>query len=61
MNKEAILGFARSTIRHALTTAGGGLLATGAISQGDIEVVSGAVAVLLGLAWSLYENRKKAA
>lgn len=59
MNIEAIKSFVGILIRHGLTTFGGGLLSAGVITQGDIEIVSGAIAVVVGLVLSQIEKRKK--
>lgn len=52
---ESVIG---GLIRHLLTAAGGGLLAQGAMTSGDIEIVTGAIIALGGVAWSVFSKRK---
>jgi hypothetical protein len=59
MDKTLVIEFAKGTIRHLLTTFGGGLLTAGYLVQGDVETLSGAVAIIIGLGWSLYEKKSK--
>lgn len=44
-------------IRHALTTFGGSIIASGAISGSDIEIAAGAVAALIGVGWSVVQKK----
>lgn len=44
-------------IRHALTTFGGSIIASGAISGNDIEIAAGAVAALIGVGWSILQKK----
>ena len=44
-------------LRHALTLAGGALVAAGYASPGDVGTVIGAVLALGGVAWSAYDKR----
>lgn len=44
-------------IRHALTTFGGGALATGVVTGSEVDAIAGAVTVLIGVAWSIVEKR----
>lgn len=46
-------------IRHLLTALGGALAAKGYIGSGDVELVAGALATIIGVAWSVYEKRKQ--
>lgn len=43
--------------RHVLTTIGGGLVASGAIDSGQLETGVGAIMVLSGIAWSVWQKR----
>ena len=43
--------------RHVLTTIGGGLVASGAIDAGQLETGIGAIMVLSGIAWSVWQKR----
>ncbi len=43
--------------RHVLTTIGGGLVASGAIDSGQLETGIGAIMVLGGIAWSVWQKR----
>lgn len=51
--KKEILG----VLRHILTTAGGYLIATGAVDAATVEVAAGAIVTLIGVGWSIYEKR----
>lgn len=44
-------------IRHALTALGGGLVATGNISEGDLQSVIGAIITIGGVVASYLKNR----
>jgi hypothetical protein len=44
-------------VRHGLTTLGGGLMASGAVSPTDWDAVVGAVVTLVGLAMSIAEKK----
>lgn len=48
-----------SLLRHALTFAGGYWLPAGLFNANELELGAGAVATLLGLAWSVWEKRKR--
>lgn len=43
-------------IRHMLTTAGGSLVASGVIDSEQLSQGVGAVMVLLGVGWSIYQK-----
>ena len=45
--------------RHILTAVGGSLLAQWGLSGDQVEAVAGAVAVVAGVAWSLYEKKSR--
>lgn len=47
-------------IRHLLTTVGGVLAAKGYIEAGQVEMVAGALATILGVVWSIYAKRRDA-
>lgn len=49
-----VLGF----IRHALTAAGGALVAKGYLTTPDVEAVVGAVLGLIGVGLSVYDKLK---
>ena len=49
----------QAIVRHLLTIAGGGLLASWGIDGSTIEAIAGAIATLTGVAWSVYDKRKK--
>lgn len=57
MTKETILAF----IRHGLTVFGGLLVNSGMATAENIEIVAGALVVVLGFGWSLWRkwDRKK--
>jgi hypothetical protein len=54
--RSIILGF----VRHALTTVGGGLATQGTLSQDELNAGIGAIITLIGIAWSVYEKRRRA-
>lgn len=49
-----------SLIRHVLSAAGGFLVAKGLASADQIAEVSGAAVSLIGVAWSIFNNKKNA-
>lgn len=54
MNQQLLTSF----IRHGLTAFGGGFIASGSVDSNQLELISGALATLLGVAWSIIEKRK---
>ena len=50
-----------SLIRHGLTAAGGFLVAKGLASADQIGELAGAIVTLIGLVWSLKNNKKAVA
>jgi hypothetical protein len=52
--KNIILGI----LRHALTSAGGAIVATGYLTGGDYDSAVGALLTLVGIAWSVFEKRQ---
>jgi len=50
--KQSFLGFAR----HALTTAGGGLIASGYVAQDDWTAIVGGLVAAVGVVWSVAEK-----
>lgn len=50
---DAILG----VVRHALTTAGGGLVTAGYLSSDNLTQIVGGVIALLGVGWSIYQKK----
>jgi len=59
--KEDVMGeqFA-SVIRTVIKSAGGGLVGAGIVTSGELEILAGAVAVVIGLAWSWWVKRDAA-
>lgn len=57
MNKDMILGL----IRHILTTAGGALVAKGVVDADEAGQIAGALATLVGVAWSIWQKRSSSA
>ena len=49
-----------SLIRHILTAAGGFIVAKGLASADQVAEVSGAAVSLIGVAWSIFNNKKNA-
>lgn len=54
--KDMILGI----VRHVLTAAGGTLAGNGVLTDADANVAAGAIITLLGIAWSVWDKKKKA-
>lgn len=50
--------FIQALIRHLLTALGGGFFASYGISGEGVEAAAGAVATLVGVAWSVYDKRQ---
>lgn len=57
MNREAILG----VVRHVLTTAGGYLAGSGVLNASEVEAAAGAITVLVGVVWSIFDKRTRTA
>lgn len=55
MDKATILGL----IRHGLTTLGGALVADGLLSSSQVNDGVGAIVILIGLGWSVYQKRQQ--
>jgi hypothetical protein len=51
---QEILGVAR----HVLTTAGGGLVANGYVTNDEMSAIVGGVLALAGVAWSIYQKHQ---
>jgi len=57
LDQETVLGI----IRHVLTSAGGALVTEGVVSQSQLADGVGAVVVLIGIGWSIwnkYQHRR---
>lgn len=54
MLKEQVLGI----LRHILTSAGGAAVASGVVTQDQATSIIGGVVALVGVAWSIYSNRR---
>lgn len=52
MDQDTILGI----LRHVLTTAGGVLVSDGLVSQSQLADGAGALCVLIGIGWSVYNK-----
>jgi hypothetical protein len=52
---DTVLGF----VRHALTFGGGFLVTNGTVTASDLEMGIGAIVTLIGLAWSIFDKKKK--
>jgi len=52
MLKDTILG----QIRHYLSTAGGGLIGAGIVTESDVNTVIGAVVTVVGIIWSALDK-----
>lgn len=46
-----------SVIRTVFKAVGGGLVTNGVVSASELELLAGAVAILVGVVWSWYEKR----
>lgn len=49
----------KGLLRHLITTFGGGLIASGALSGDDVQQLVGALSTVLGIVLSVLSNRKK--
>ena len=49
-----------SLIRHLLSAAGGFLVAKGLASADQVAEISGAAVSIIGVAWSIFNNKKNA-
>lgn len=56
MKKEIVLGI----VRHALTFAGGILIAKGVIDEASVDAISGSFLTLVGTVWSVIQKNKNA-
>jgi hypothetical protein len=54
MNGEQIGGI----VRHLITTFGGVLIAKGYVDEGTLQAAAGAIAVLVGIGWSIFAKKK---
>jgi len=45
-------------IRHAMTTAGGGLVAAGVVTNEQWTALVGGVVAILGIGWSIWQKKK---
>lgn len=50
--KDEFLGI----VRHALTTFGGGWVATGVITSDELGIIAGSITALVGIALSVYDK-----
>ncbi len=57
---EGEMDKAQGIIRHILTTFGGVLVTGGYVTEGQLEILAGAVAILVGMAWSYWSKRDAA-
>lgn len=46
-------------IRHILTLVGGGLVTNGTVTDGQLEIVTGAIVGIVGVVWSVFDKRKR--
>ncbi len=53
MTSEVVQGF----VRHLFTTFGGYLSGLGILTGDEVQVLGGAIAVLVGLAWSVWNKK----
>lgn len=57
MDQDTVLGI----VRHVLTTAGGGLIANGAVTGAQWQDVVGGIVALIAVGWSILQKRNEAA
>lgn len=48
-------------VRHVLTTAGGGLVASGTLTDGDVQTSVGAIMALIGVGLSVWNAKNQKA
>jgi len=58
--KKVMRASIESLVRHGLTAVGGGMVATGNLTEGDLQAAVGAILTLGGIVWSVVKNRKQA-
>ena len=46
-----------SVVRHIISTYAGSLIAEGVISDGDVQLISGAVLTIGAIVWSIIEKK----
>lgn len=46
-------------VRHTATTIGGSLVTAGVATESEVTAIAGAIAIVIGIIWSLIEKRKK--
>lgn len=56
MTKDAILGL----VRHVLTFGAGWLVAQNFVTASGAETAVGAIVALVGVAWSIFDKKKRA-
>lgn len=59
MEQSAMQAAVLGLIRHALTVVGGYLVASGDLEPQHVETIAGAVAVLIGVLWSILDKRAR--
>lgn len=52
-NKQVFSGL----IRHVVTTFGGVMVANGYVTDGQLEILGGAAAIIFGCAWSAIDKK----
>ena len=56
MDQSQIIG---SFARHLLTTVGGALVSKGILDSTQVEPLAGAIIVVAGVLWSIWQKRAK--
>lgn len=54
LDQETVLGI----VRHFLTTAAGGLVAGGYLTNNDAQTIIGGIVCAVGVAWSIYQKQQ---
>lgn len=49
-----------AVVRHVLTFGGGYLVTSGLIDNGQLELATGAICTIVGVAWSVWQKRQAA-
>lgn len=50
------MSIAAALIRHLLTLVGGGLIASGSLTQDDLTALIGAITTIVGVIWSVVQK-----
>lgn len=58
---DQITSIIGALVRHGLNAIGGGLVANGVITGGQLETVGGALTIVIVTAWSVWQKKRTVA